>query len=58
MAEKKKLEESFNNPMKPEIKDEDVVRGTKGGPITLVEYSPLALYQVQPPTDQKNKFVK
>ncbi len=39
MAEKKKLEESFSNPMVPALDDNDVVRGTKGGPITLVEYS-------------------
>ncbi len=38
-AEKKQLEESFNNPMNPEIREDDVVRGTKGAPITLVEYS-------------------
>lgn len=39
MAEKKKLEESFNNPMKPNIRPDEVIRGTKGAPITLVEYS-------------------
>jgi protein-disulfide isomerase len=38
-AEKKKLEDSFNNPMIPEIREDDVIRGTKGAPITLVEYS-------------------
>ena len=37
--EKRKLEESFNNPMVPEIRSDDVIRGTKGAPITLVEYS-------------------
>lgn len=39
MAEKQKLEESFNNPLKPQIRPDEVVRGTKGAPITLVEYS-------------------
>ncbi len=38
-AEKKQLEESFNNPLVPEIREDDVIRGTKGAPITLVEYS-------------------
>lgn len=38
-AEKKKLEDSFNNPMIPAIDDNDVIRGKKGAPITLVEYS-------------------
>lgn len=37
--EKKKFEESFKNPMKPEIRDEENIRGTKGAPITLIEYS-------------------
>ena len=39
MAEKQKLEESFTNPMVPEIRSDEVIRGTKGAPITLVEYS-------------------
>lgn len=39
MAEKKKLEESFNNPMEPNIRPDEAIRGTKGAPITLVEYS-------------------
>jgi protein-disulfide isomerase len=39
MAEKKKLEESFSNPMVPQIRPDDIIRGTKGAPITLVEYS-------------------
>ncbi|MAX67132.1 MAG: thioredoxin domain-containing protein [Bacteriovoracaceae bacterium] len=38
-AQKKQLEESFNNPLKPEIREDDVIRGKKGAPITLVEYS-------------------
>lgn len=37
--EKAKFEESFNNPMKPEIRAEENIRGTKGAPIVLVEYS-------------------
>ena len=39
LAEKKKLEESFKNPMKPQIRPDEVIRGTKGAPITLIEYS-------------------
>lgn len=39
MDEQKKLEDSFNNPLKPLIRDEEVIRGTKGAPITLIEYS-------------------
>lgn len=37
--EAKKLEESFDNPLVPEIRDDEAIRGTKGAPITLVEYS-------------------
>lgn len=37
--EKKQLEESFDNPLKPEIRKDELVRGTKGAPIVLVEYS-------------------
>lgn len=37
--EKKKFEESFNNPLKPVIKDDEVIRGQKGAPIVLIEYS-------------------
>lgn len=37
--EQKKLEEAFNNPLVPEIRSDDIIRGTKGAPITLVEYS-------------------
>lgn len=39
MAEKKKLEASFNSPMVPAIRPGEVIRGTKGAPITLIEYS-------------------
>jgi protein-disulfide isomerase len=38
-AEKKAFEESFKNPLKPEIRDDESIRGTKGAPIVLVEYS-------------------
>lgn len=38
-AEAKKLEESYNNPLKPEIRADESIRGTKGAPIVLVEYS-------------------
>ena len=37
--EKKQLEESFNKPLVAEIRTDDIIRGTKGAPITLVEYS-------------------
>lgn len=37
--EKKKLEESFNNPLTASIDKHDVVRGTKGAPLTIIEYS-------------------
>lgn len=39
MAEKKQLEESFNNPLVPSIRKDELIRGTKGAPLTLVEYS-------------------
>lgn len=38
-AEKKKLEESYNNPLKPEIRPDEITRGNKDGDIVLVEYS-------------------
>jgi len=38
-AEAKAFEESFNNPLKPQIRDDESIRGTKGAPIVLVEYS-------------------
>ena len=37
--EKKQLEDSFNNPLVPQIRDDELIRGTKGAPIVLVEYS-------------------
>ena len=37
--EQKKLEETFENPLVPEIRKDESIRGTKGAPITLVEYS-------------------
>ncbi|OIQ19734.1 MAG: thiol:disulfide interchange protein [Bacteriovorax sp. MedPE-SWde] len=37
--EKKKLLESIDKPLNPEIRDDDAIRGTRGAPITLVEYS-------------------
>ena len=37
--EAKKMEEVFKNPLKPMIRPDETVRGTKGGPIVLVEYS-------------------
>jgi protein-disulfide isomerase len=39
VEEEKKLEEAFDNPLVPTITDDDIIRGTKGAPITLVEYS-------------------
>lgn len=37
--EKTKLETSFSNPLVAVIRDDEAIRGTKGAPITLVEYS-------------------
>lgn len=37
--EKKALEESFNNPLKAEIRSDESFRGPKDAPITLIEYS-------------------
>lgn len=37
--EKKALEASFNNPLQPQIRDDESFRGNKDAPITLVEYS-------------------
>ncbi len=37
--EKKKLEESFDKPLIAEIRKDESIRGSKDGPITLVEYS-------------------
>lgn len=38
-AEAKKLEESYNNPLVPNLRDDENWRGPKDAPITLVEYS-------------------
>jgi protein-disulfide isomerase len=37
--EKKALEESFDKPLLAEIRKDETIRGTKGAPITIVEYS-------------------
>jgi protein-disulfide isomerase len=37
--EKKALEESFNNPIIAEIRDDEIIRGSKDAPITLIEFS-------------------
>lgn len=37
--EKTKLEAAFNNPQMALIRNDEAIRGTKGAPITLVEYS-------------------
>ncbi|MCO4792725.1 MAG: thioredoxin domain-containing protein [Bacteriovoracaceae bacterium] len=37
--EAKKLEATYDNPLKPVIRSDESIRGTKGAPITLVEYS-------------------
>lgn len=37
--EKKMLEDSYNNPLKPQIRADESIRGTKGAPLVLVEYS-------------------
>lgn len=37
--EKKKLEETFEKPLVPKIRDDEAIRGPKDAPLTLVEYS-------------------
>jgi len=37
--EKRQLKAAFANPLKPEIRKDETIRGTKNAPITLVEYS-------------------
>ncbi len=37
--EQEKLEKSFDEPLKPKIADDELIRGKKGAPIVLVEYS-------------------
>lgn len=37
--EKKAFEKSFENPLKAEIRDDELIRGKKGAPIQVVEYS-------------------
>lgn len=37
--EKKQLEESFNNPLEAKIRTDELFRGPKDAPITLIEYS-------------------
>jgi len=37
--EQKKLVEAIDKPLTPIIRDDEAIRGTKGAPITLVEYS-------------------
>ncbi|HLW56467.1 MAG TPA: thioredoxin domain-containing protein [Bacteriovoracaceae bacterium] len=38
-AERAALEDSFNNPLVPQIRDDESFRGNKDAPLTLVEYS-------------------
>jgi protein-disulfide isomerase len=37
--EKRALEESFNNPLQAEIRPDEIIRGPKDAPITLIEFS-------------------
>lgn len=37
--EKKQLEDAYNNPLQPVLRADEAIRGTKGGPLVLVEYS-------------------
>lgn len=37
--EQKQLEESYNNPLSADIRSDELIRGSKQAPITLVEYS-------------------
>lgn len=38
-AEQKKLEEAFDNPLQAKIRTDEMIRGSKDAPITLIEYS-------------------
>jgi protein-disulfide isomerase len=38
-GEKQKFDESFNNPLKPVVRSDESIRGTKGAPIVVIEYS-------------------
>jgi len=37
--EQKELEKTYDNPLKPVIRDDELIRGPKSAPLTLVEYS-------------------
>ncbi|MBT3236290.1 MAG: DsbA family protein [Bdellovibrionales bacterium] len=37
--EEKQLEERYDNPLKPVIRSDESIRGTKGAPLVLIEYS-------------------
>lgn len=39
MREQKEFEAAFSNPLKPTIRKDEAIRGTKGAPLVLVEYS-------------------
>lgn len=39
VTEQKQLEDSFKTPLVPVIRKDELIRGTKGAPITIVEYS-------------------
>lgn len=38
-AEKRKFDAAFSNPLKPVIRKDEAIRGKRGAPITIVEYS-------------------
>jgi len=38
-ADKRKRDAAFSNPLKPVIRNDEAIRGTRGAPITIVEYS-------------------
>ena len=38
-AEKRKFDAAFSNPLKPVIRKDEAIRGTRNAPITIVEYS-------------------
>lgn len=39
IEEKKAFDQSFDNPLVPNIRSDEMIRGTKGAPIVVVEYS-------------------
>jgi protein-disulfide isomerase len=60
VRQEKQLEDSFSNPLSPEISSRDVIKGPKDAPITIVEYSdfecPFCARGFNTVTDIMNKY--